>query len=80
MKVLFLITDLANAAATAAGGDFLKRIRDEKKAVIFESLKNVKLFDIPLQAARRNAAPLGKSDAFCLNKDEIVRVKLVEEE
>lgn len=78
MKVMFVFVDVDNVSVTSS--DLLKRIRDEQKAFIFEPLKNVKLFNnISIQMKNRSILP-GRSDAYYMNRDAMLRVKLVEGE
>ena len=76
LKVLFIFTAVENMSSIFNAGDLMKRIRDEQKAIIFDALKNVRLYDIPLSDTRSKDYPLGKRDAFYMDKDVIERVKL----
>lgn len=76
LKVLFIFTAVENMSSIFNAGDLMKRIRDEQKAIIFDALKNVRLYDISLSDARSKDYPLGKRDAFYMDKDVIERVKL----
>lgn len=78
MKVMFVFADVDNVSMPSS--DLLKRIRDEQKAFLFEPLKNIKLYNnLSIQMKNRNVL-LGHSDAFYMNRDTVLRVKLVEEE
>lgn len=79
LRVMFLFADVENTSSTYSGGDLLKRIRDEKRAIIFDSLKNSKLFDFSLQVIKQKNYPLGRNDAFYLNRDVVRRIKVAEE-
>ena len=75
-KVLFIVADIDNSTVSYSSHEMLKKIRDERKALIFDSLKEVKMFDIPHVAIKNNNVTLGTSDAFYLNGDDIFRIKL----
>lgn len=73
-KVLFIISDIDNTTVTYSSAEIIKRIRDERKAIIFDPLKDVKLYDI---RDIKKIAPLADPfDAFFLDGDTVLRIKL----
>lgn len=75
-KVMFLMADVDNKSVGYGSGDLLKKIKEERKALIFDSLKDVKFYDISMQEIRANKALMGEQDAYYLNGDLISRIKL----
>ena len=75
-RVLFIISDIDNATVTYSSAEIIKRIRDERKAIIFDSLKEVKLFDIKDSTIRKISPLADPFDAFFLDGDSILRIKL----
>lgn len=75
LGVLFLFADVENSNVGFGSPEILKKIRDHRSALIFDSLKDMKLFDISIQQQKKHTAPLGPSDGFYLCGDEIYRIK-----
>lgn len=78
LKVMFLFADIENTSNIHSAGDLMKRIRDEKKVVLFSSLKNSKLIEFSLQVIRQKNQILRKNDAFFVDKEEVKRIKMVD--
>lgn len=74
--VLFVFADVENANAGYGSPEILKRIREERKALLSEQPKDCKLFDISIQQQKAHTNPLGDADAYYLYKDTIRRIKL----
>lgn len=77
--VLFVFADVDNENAGYGAPEILKKIKDERKALLFDPVKESKLFDISIQQQKSHTIPLGTSDAYYLYKDTVHRIKLIEE-
>lgn len=75
-KIMFLFADVDNITAGFNAPEILKRIRDEKKCIVMNSLKDCKLFELQPGVVRKNNVPLRAADAFYINGDEIIRMKM----
>ena len=77
MKVFFLFANIANKPIRYGSPDMLKFISEERKALLFGELSNIKAFDIPLSVTREFSGQAGVDDAFLMNDDDISRIKLI---
>lgn len=75
-KIMFLFADVDNITAGFNAPEILKRIRDEKKCIVMNSLRDVKLFEMQPGVVRKNNVPLRAADAFYINGDEVIRMKM----
>jgi len=78
MKILFVFSDIENTTVGYSSHEMMKKIKEEKKAIIYMPLSEVKVFDISGQTARQHAADLKGNEAFYLSSDGIARIKLVQ--
>lgn len=78
MKVLFIFSAVDDAAAGYNAPAFLKKIRDNKKAVLAGKLAEVKLYDIPVSTVRAMKA-YNPEDVYYLNGSNILRMKMIKE-
>lgn len=77
MKVFFLFADVANKPIRYSSPEMLKFIGEEKKALLFGELSNIKAFDIPLSVSREFSGQAGLDDAFLMDDDDISRIKVL---
>lgn len=77
MKVFFLFADVTNKPIRYSSPEMLKFINEEKQALLFGELLNIKAFDIPLSVSREFSGQAGLDDAFLMNDDDISRLKLI---
>lgn len=77
MKVFFLFADIANRPIRFSSPELIRFIGEEKQALLFGDLSNVKAFDIPLPVSREFSGQAGLDDAFLMNDDDISRLKLI---
>lgn len=77
MKVFFLFANVANKPIRYSSPEMLKFIDEEKQALLFGELTNIKAFDIPLTVAREFSGQAGLDDAFLMNEEDINRLKLI---
>ena len=78
MKVCFLLTDVENAMIGFSSGDLLKQVREDKNIIVFEDIKNIKVTDVPIGAAREFKKSLEAKDAYIFVKDKIEKVRVIE--
>ncbi len=78
MKVCFLLTDMENAMIGFSSGDLLKQVREDKNIIVFEDIKNIKVTDVPIGAAREFKKSLEAKDAYIFVKDKIEKVRVIE--
>ena len=79
MRVFFLFSNIANRPVSYSSPEMLRFLRDERKALIFDDLSSLKMYDIPLMVQRDNARPRINNEAFLLNEDDVTRVKLIDQ-
>ena len=76
-KVCFILSDIGNSMITLASGEVLKQVKDGKKAIAFEDIRNIKAVEIPIAASREFKKPLGTNDAYMINGERIEKVRVV---
>ncbi|MCM1172601.1 MAG: FtsK/SpoIIIE domain-containing protein [Clostridium sp.] len=79
MKVCFLLTDVENAMIAFSAGDLLKQIRDTKRVIVFEDIKNIKVVDVPMGIARDFKKALEPNDAYMFNGDKLEKIRVIEQ-
>lgn len=80
MGVCFLFTDLEDASVPYGAPEIMKRLKENKKALITTTkLKEVKFCDVP-SGSIRSMKPLEVTDAYLLNGSDIQRIKMTEGE
>ena len=76
LGVCVMVTNYENANVSYSAPIILKDVRDSRKLFFFDDLANLKIIDIPY-AEIRNSKKLLKGDCYCINENEISRIKLV---
>ena len=77
MKVCFIYTDIDNEMISFTSGEALKNLRETKRLIAFEELKNIKAIDVSMMAAREFKKPLGEYDAYMFIGDNIEKIRVV---
>ncbi|MBO4926614.1 MAG: type VII secretion protein EssC [Clostridia bacterium] len=78
MKIFFLFSDVDNKTINFSSPDLLRFIREERRALIFEEINQVKAFDISLMVQRSNSRPRSNNEAFLLSEEDVSRIKLID--
>jgi len=79
LKVMFIFSDIEDASVGYNAPALLKRLKDNKKALITNNLKEFKFCDVPSNIVRM-IKPLTDGDAYYLNGENVQRLKLVKKE
>lgn len=79
LKVAFWLTNLTNEAITFSAGDLLRAVRDGKKLVAFEDIKNIKVVDVSFTEQKEFKKALDTYDAYFFNNDKIEKIRVVED-
>ena len=64
----------ANPTKTA---EILKKIKENKRAIIFEDLTNLKLFDVSMKQSREFSKPISLGDGYLLENGEYTKIKTI---
>ena len=75
LKVLLVFADVEDAPVPFSGQDILKKLKEERRAVIFGGLKNHKFFDLPAARVRALGAMQETGDACLVSGADICRIK-----
>ena len=67
-----------NKTINFSSPDLLRFIREERRALIFEEINQVKAFDISLMVQRSNSRPRSNNEAFLLSEEDVSRIKLID--
>ena len=79
MGVCFIYSAIEDANIAYGAPEILKRLKDNKKALITtKKIKEVKFTDLPMGVIR-NMKPLGASDAYLLKDSDVFRIKMVDD-
>ncbi len=78
MKIFFLFSDIDNKTINFSSPDLLRFIREERRALLFEEINQIKAFDISLMAQRTHSRPRSNNEAFLLLEEDISRIKLID--
>ena len=80
MKVMLVFGGINDEAIGYSSGDLLKKLKENKNAMIFTNLAEHKVFDIPAAFIRANKKPIDASQGYYLRETEIVKIRFAKEE
>lgn len=80
MKVMMVFGGINDEAIGYSGGDLLKKLKENKNAMIFTNLAEHKVFDIPAAFIRANKKPIDATQGYYLREAEIVKIRFAKEE
>lgn len=80
LGVLIIYSDIDNVGIPFTANELMKRIKENKKAYLFDDLSKVKIFDIPSTVLKEFSKKLGADEMYALNGTICAKVKLIREE
>lgn len=80
MKVMFVFGGINDEAIGYSSGDLLKKLKENKNALIFSNLAEHKVFDIPASFIRQNKKPIDGTQGYYLKESEVVKIRFAKEE
>ena len=80
MGVFVLYGDIEDEAVPYGAPELLKHLKDSRKAIVFDNLPMIKMYDVNSQFARKNTKQLLEDEGYYFNGPEIKKVKLITEE
>lgn len=80
MKVMLVFGGINDETIGYSSGDLLKKLKENKNAMIFTNLAEHKVFDIPAAFIRANKKPIDTSQGYYLRETEIVKIRFAKEE
>ena len=80
MKVMIVFGGINDESIGYSSGELLKKIKENKNAVIFTNLADHKVFDIPAAFIRQNKKPIDSTQGYYLKGSEIVKIRFAKEE
>ena len=80
MGVFVLYGDIEDEAVPYGAPELLKHLKDSRKAIVFDNLPMIKMYDVNSQFARKNTKQLLEDEGYWFNGPEIKKVKLITEE
>ena len=78
--VPFLTLQPLRTSRLYSSGDLLKKLKENKNAMIFTNLAEHKVFDVPAAFIRANKKPIDASQGYYLRETEIVKIRFAREE
>lgn len=80
MKVMLVFGGIGDENIGYSSGELLKKIKENRNAVIFSNLGDHKVFDIPAAFIRQNKKPIDSTQGYYLKENEIVKIRFLKEE
>ena len=77
MKVCVIFSNIENAPIAFNSGEILKAVKENKKAVVFEDITNIKLFDTSIRQQKIYAKPIRQGDAYLFTGNEIKKIRTI---
>ena len=77
LKSLIIFTNVENDSISYSSPEVMKMMKDSYQLVIFEELKNVKLFDVPLALSRQFKTSLKENEAYFLSGNTLRKIKTI---
>lgn len=77
MKVCILWLGIANNLIPYNAPEVLRYIKDGKKFLVYEDLKNIQVTDISLVAAKQFKKPIEAGDVYYICESDIVKIKML---
>lgn len=79
LKILFLLTEVGDAAVNSSSPQLLRKVKDDKKLLYFGALKEMKIIDLYGSATRNIGNLVDADDAYLLNGENVHRIKTIQE-
>ena len=79
MKVMMVFSGIGDEAIGYSSGDLLKKLKENKNAMIFTNLAEHKVFDIPAAFIRANKKPIDVTQGYYLRETTIVKIRFAKE-
>ena len=80
MKVMMVFGGINDESIGYSSGDLLKKLKENKNAVIFTNPIDHKVFDIPSAFIRQNKKPIDHTQGYYLKENAIVKIRFAKEE
>ncbi len=77
LNVMFLFSNVEDVTTGYNSPALLKKLKENKRAIICQKLNDVKFFDIPISTMRAMKAHIN-GDAYYINGNEIQRIRMVD--
>lgn len=75
--LLVIYGNVDNVTIPYSAPELLKRIKDNRKAIIGDALNTVKIFDIPSAVVRSYDKPLMQDEAYIVMGPDLNKVKFI---
>lgn len=75
MKIVMVFAGINDEAIGYSSNDLLKKLKENKNAVILTNLSEHKVFDIPSQFIRKNKKALDTTQGYYLKESEIIKIR-----
>lgn len=80
MKVMLVFGGINDENIGYSSCDLLKKLKENKNAVIFTNIADHKVFDVPAAFIRQNKKPIDATQGYYLKENEIVKIRFAKEE
>lgn len=79
MKIMLVFGGIGDETIGYSSCDLLKKLKENKNAVIFSNLADHKVFDIPAAFIRQNKKAIDNTQGFYLKENDIVKIRFAKE-
>lgn len=80
MKIMMIFGGIGDENIGYSSPELLKKIKENKHAVIFSNAADHKVFDIPMPFIRQNKKPIDATQAYYLKENETVKIRFAKGE
>ncbi|HHW47056.1 MAG TPA: type VII secretion protein EssC [Clostridiaceae bacterium] len=77
LKVCVIFSNIENSNVAYSAPDILKQIKENKKAIIFDDVANIKFFDVNIKYQKAFAKPITLGDGYLYIGGEMEKIKTV---
>lgn len=77
LKSLIIFSNIENEAISFNSPELLRMMKEDYQVMMFENLKDVKLFDVPMAISRAYKNPLKQNEAYFVSGSAFRKVKTV---
>ncbi|BCN32353.1 type VII secretion protein EssC [Anaeromicropila herbilytica] len=80
MKVCIIFSNIENTQVSYSSGDLIKAIKENRKAILFDDVSNIKFFDVSLKQQKEYAKNIVLGDSYIFMGNDFKKVKTILDE
>ena len=75
MNVCIIVTCAENAPVGFNAPEILKNIKEEHKAILFDNIGSMKMFDVSMQSTRKYKKNIESKDCYFISDSVVEKIK-----